>query len=116
MMKRFYKMVSSKKTDEGYAIQLDGKIVNTPLGQTMAALTEALADAIVLEWAAQEDKIKPETMPLTQILTTRIDKTRDRGAITEAVMKYLDTDLVCYWAKEPEALAKRQKEVWGALG
>ena len=113
MMKRFYTFASSKKTEEGHEIQLDGKIVKTPSGQNMVALTKALADAIVAEWAAQEDKIKPETMSLTQILTTRIDKIRDREAITESVMNYLDTDLICYWTKEPEALAKRQKEIWG---
>ncbi|HPF78218.1 MAG TPA: ATP12 family protein [Alphaproteobacteria bacterium] len=113
MMKRFYTMVSSKKTDEGYAIQLDGKPVKTPSGQDMAAPTKSLADAIVQEWSAQEEKVKPDTMPLTQILTTAIDKIRDREAITESLMRYLDTDLVCYWTKEPEALAKRQKEIWG---
>lgn len=113
MMKRFYNLVSTKKTGDGYVIQLDGKTVNTPLGQSLAAPTEALAEAIVLEWAGQEEKVKPETMPLTQFLTTAIDKIRDREAITESVMRYLDTDLVCYWAKEPEDLAKRQKEIWG---
>lgn len=113
MMKRFYTMASHKKCDDGYEIQLDGKTIKTPLGQDMVTLTKGLADAIVAEWAAQEDKVKPETMPLTQIVTTKIDKIRDREAITESVMRYLDTDLVCYWAKEPEALAKRQKEIWG---
>lgn len=113
MMKRFYTMASSKKTDDGFVIQLDGKTIKTPSGQEMAAPTQSLADAIVLEWAAQEEKVKPETMPLTQILTTAIDKIRDRDAITESVMRYLDTDLVCYWTKEPEVLAKKQKEIWG---
>lgn len=113
MMKRFYKMVTSKKTDGGFAIQLDGKTVNTPLGQPMEAPTKTLAEAIVLEWAAQEEKVKPETMPLTQLLTTAIDKIRDREAITESMMRYLDTDLVCYWTKEPEDLAKKQKEIYG---
>ena len=113
MMKRFYKLVSSKKTEDGFAIQLDGKVIKTPLGQEMTAPTKSLADAIVLEWAEQEEKVKPDTMPLTQMLTTAIDKIRDRGAITESVMRYLDTDLVCYWTKEPEVLAQKQKEVWG---
>ena len=113
MMKRFYTLVSTKKTDEGYAIQLDGKTVKTPSGHDIAAPTKAMADAIVVEWAEQEDKVKPETMPLTQILTTAIDKKPDRNAITESLMRYLNTDLICYWAKEPEDLAKRQKEKWG---
>lgn len=106
-------MVSAKKKDLGYAIQLDGKTIQTPLKLPMVAPSKALADAIILEWSAQIDEIKPNTMPLTQILTTAIDKIRDREKITESMMRYLDTDLVCYWAKEPEALAKQQKENWG---
>lgn len=114
MMKRFYTMASHKKVDGAYVIQLDGKAVKTPLRQDLVSPTKALADAVVAEWAAQEDKVKPETMPLTQILTTAIDKIRDREKITEGCMRYLDTDLVCYWTKEPEELAKLQKEKWGA--
>lgn len=113
MMKRFYTLASHKKVDGGYEIQLDGKTVKTPSGQSMVTLTKALADVIIAEWGAQEEKIKPDTMPITQILTTKIDKIRDREAITEAAMRYLDTDLVCYWAKDPADVAARQKEVWG---
>lgn len=114
MMKRFYTMASHKKLDGGYVIQLDGKTVKTPLGQDMSSPSKALADGIVSEWAAQEDKVKPDTMPLTSLLTTAIDKIRDREKITESCMRYLDTDLVCYWTKEPEELAALQKEKWGA--
>ena len=113
MSKRFYTMASTTKTEEGYAIQLDGKTVQTSLKQDLIAPTKSLADAIVLEWADQGENIVPDTMPLTQILTTAIDKIRDRKAITDSAMRYLDTDLVCYWAKEPEELHRRQKEIWG---
>ena len=106
-------MASSRKSDEGYEIQLDGKAIQTPNKLKMVAPSKALADAVIVEWSAQVDIVDPTTMPLTQILTTSIDKIRDREKITEAMMRYLDTDLVCYWAKEPEALAKQQKEVWG---
>ncbi len=113
MTDRFYTMVSSKKTDEGFAIQLDGKTLKTPNKLDMIATSQALADAVVVEWSEQIDTIKPDTMPLTQILTTSIDKIRDREVITKSVMRYLDTDLICYWAKEPEEFAKHQKQVWG---
>jgi chaperone required for assembly of F1-ATPase len=113
MMKRFYKLVSSRKTSDGRIIQLDGKDVQTPLGQPLSAPSKALADAVTVEWAEQEEKVWPDSMPLTQLLTTAIDKIRDREAITESCMRYLDTDLVCYWAKEPEDFAKIQKEEWG---
>jgi chaperone required for assembly of F1-ATPase len=45
-------------------------------------------------------------------LTTALDRQRDRDAITKQLLKYLDTDLLCYRVKEPVDLAKRQKEVW----
>ena len=111
--KRFYTMASVKKTAEGYAVQLDGKTIKTPEGQDLVAPSKALADAVMQEWADQIDEIDPQSMPITQILTTAIDTKRQRGDITDKLMRYLDTDLICYWAKEPEKLAARQKEIWG---
>ena len=64
------------------------------------------------EWATQGDTVAPDTMPMTQILTTAIDRMRDRDAITKAILKYLDTDLLCYRVKEPVEIFKRQKEIW----
>ncbi len=111
-MKKFYTLASAKKTDEGFTIQLDGKTVKTPSGQELIAPTTELANAIVGEWSAQQDEIKPDSMPLTQILNTAIDRMRQRDDITKQLLKYLDTDLLCYRAKTPEDLAARQKAIW----
>lgn len=111
-MKRAYQTVTNTKTDDGFAVQLDGKIVRTPLGQALAAPNLAMAKAVQKEWEMQDEAVKPETMPLTQILTTAIDQTRNRDQITATLLKYLDTDLLCYRTKEPADLGKKQKEVW----
>lgn len=111
-MKKFYTLASAKKTDDGFAVQLDGKTVKTPSGQELVAPTSGMADAIVQEWAAQGETIDPQTMPLTQILNTAIDRMRQREDITAQLLKYLDTDLLCYRAKTPEDLAARQKAIW----
>lgn len=111
-MKRFYKLVSTRKTADGWVVQLDGKTVKTPGGQDLAAPSRALGDAIAAEWSAQGEQIVPGSMPLTQILNTAIDKMREREVITKTLLKYLDTDLLCYRTKEPEDLFKRQKEAW----
>lgn len=111
-MKRVYTLASYTKTEDGYVIQLDGKTVKTPLAQPLAAPNKAVADAIVREWSAQKDVIVPDSMPITQVLTTALDRQRDRDGITKQLLKYLDTDLLCYRVKEPVDLAKRQKEVW----
>lgn len=111
-MKRVYKLASHTKTEDGYVLQLDGKAVKTPNGAPLAAPNRAMADAIVQEWAGQGDDIVPDSMPITQLLNTAIDRSRDRVAITASLLKYLDTDLLCYRVKEPVEIAKRQKEVW----
>ncbi len=112
-MKRVYKLASHTKTEDGFSIQLDGKSVKTPLGQPLAAPNRALADEIVREWAAQGDDVLPDSMPMTQMLITAIDRMRERAVLTKSLLKFLDTDLLCYRVKEPQELAKRQKETWG---
>lgn len=112
-MKRFYKLVSTHRTPAGFEIHLDGKPVKTPLKHNLQTLHSALADAIVREWAEQEDDIIPGSMPLTQILSTQIDKVAtERGDMTAAIMKYLDTDLICYRTDHPPDIAKKQQEAW----
>ncbi|PZQ45376.1 MAG: ATP12 chaperone family protein [Micavibrio aeruginosavorus] len=111
-MKRLYKVSSHIKTEDGFVIQLDGKSVKTPSGQPMASPSRIMADVIVKEWADQGEQVVPDTMPVTQMLTTAIDRMRERDAMTKSLLKYLDTDLLCYRVKEPVELAKRQKEVW----
>lgn len=111
-MKRVYTLASHNKTEDGFIIQLDGKTVKTPSGQSLAAPNRAMADVIVQEWIAQGDEIVPDSMPITQMLNTAIDRMRDRESITKSLLKYLDTDLLCYRTKEPVELAKRQKLVW----
>lgn len=111
-MKRVYKVASHTKTEDGWVVQLDGKSVKTPSGQPLAAPNRAIADAIVCEWSGQKDDIVPDSMPVTQILNTAIDRMRERDAMTKTLLGYLDTDLLCYRVKEPLELSKRQKEVW----
>ena len=111
-MKRVYKVASHTKTEDGFVIQLDGKMVKTPIGQPLAAPNRVIADRIVAEWSAQGEEIVPDSMPMMQMLTTAIDRQRERDAVTKTLLGYLDTDLLCYRVKEPAELAKRQKEVW----
>jgi len=113
-MKRFYKLVSTKQEPEGWAIHLDGKPVKTPLKTMLLASNEGIANAIVQEWTSQEEVIDPETMPLTQLLSTQIDHVGEqRAAMSEAVLKYLDTDLLCYRAgDQPDGQAEKQAEIW----
>ncbi|MBU0859673.1 MAG: ATP12 chaperone family protein [Alphaproteobacteria bacterium] len=112
-MKRFYKLVSTAAEAGGFAVLLDGKPVKTPGRVPLLAPTSALADAIMAEWAAQKEIIDPDSMPLTQILTTTIDRVIPmRDEISAQVLNYLDTDLVCYLAAGPEVVVAVQAEQW----
>jgi chaperone required for assembly of F1-ATPase len=112
-MKRFYKTVTTGTDSSGYTVLLDGRPVKVPSGKLLAAPCEALAQEIMKEWAAQETEIVPDSMPLTQILTTRIDRvSHERESMSAAILKYLDTDLLCYRTDHPSALAQAQNEAW----
>lgn len=117
-MKRFYTTVAVEARDGGHAVLLDGKPVRTPAGRALLAPTAALADRIAAEWRAQEKTIRPGEMPLTQLLNTAIDRMAEaaiRRAAVEEIAAYAATDLVCYRATEPPALARRQAEAWQPL-
>ncbi len=108
-MKRFYKIVSTAEKDGGWVVELDGKNVRTPGGLSLTAPVEPLAKVIAQEWDAQETDILPDTMPLTQLLVTALDRVeQERAAIQDNVLGYLNTDLLCYRASEPPELVARE--------
>lgn len=113
-MKRFYTFVTTEKDAGGYHIKLDNRPVKTPSGQMLLAPDQGMAEAIQQEWAAQDTEIVPDSMPLTQLLNTALDQvSMARQGMSEAVLKYLDTDLLCYHAgAEPEGQAEAQQKLW----
>lgn len=112
-MKRFYKIVSTQRDMDGVAILLDGKPVKTPMENTLRAPNEALANEVVQEWAGQEEDINPLTMPLTQMLSTCLDRiAASRAEISADVLNYLNTDLLCYRTAHPPELVSAQEEHW----
>jgi chaperone required for assembly of F1-ATPase len=55
-------------------------------------------------------------MPLMQLAATAFDRVAvERGAIEQGVLRYAETDLVCYRAEEPIELARRQQAAWQPL-
>lgn len=115
-MKRFYTLVNVSNSNAGYEIHLDGKPVKTPLKTTLVTPHEMLANEIVREWSGQGEEIIPDTMPLTQTLSTRIDRvTHERQTMNEMVLKYFNTDLLCYRTDHPPELAEAQRLAWDPL-
>ncbi|MBV9332017.1 MAG: ATPase [Alphaproteobacteria bacterium] len=114
-MKRFYKTVHIDRSNGGFAVLLDGKVVRTPLGNSLVLPSRALADAVGEEWCAQEKEISPESMPLTRLANATVDwNERDRHPIVVELLNYADSDLLCYRAGDDE-LARWQRDGWDAI-
>ena len=115
-IKRFYKQVGIAATDDGFAIQLDGRSVKTPAAKFLVVPSAALAEVIAAEWAEQVEFIRPATMPMTQLASTALDRVGpERPAIVAQLLHYAATDLLCYRADFPPDLAARQQDSWQPL-
>ncbi len=112
-MKRFYKEADVAEDSGRYAVRLDGRAIKTPDRSDLSSDNETLARLSAEEWNAQVEKIVPDSMPLTQLLNTRIDRiTAQRKTLEREVLKYINTDLLCYRADNPEELVSRQNKHW----
>lgn len=115
-MKRFYKKAETISAAGGHGVTLDGRLVKTPGKHDLIVPSLSLAAAVAAEWDAQQGEIRRERMPLTRLAATTIDRnSTQREAIVRQVAHYAGTDLVCYRATHPPALAARQQAVWQPL-
>ena len=115
-MKRFFQKAECVPAAGGYGVALDGKLVKTPGKHDLIVPSTALAAAVAAEWNAQQGEIRRETMPLTRLAGVTIDRSAaQREATVRQVAEYAGTDLVCYRATHPPALAARQRAVWQPL-
>ena len=114
--KRFWKETTVGEAEGGFQVFLDGRAVKTPAKSPLVVPSRALAEAMAAEWEAQEDAIDPNTMPVTRMSNSAIDKaTVQRTAIADMLAAYGDSDLLCYRATEPRELVERQAEQWGPI-
>jgi chaperone required for assembly of F1-ATPase len=115
-MKRVYRKVMTRPVATGWGVALDGRPMRTPSKNDLAMPSEKLAAAIAAEWDAQQDEIRPATMPLTRLAATAIDRTAPlRNKVIDEIAGYAGTDLICYRADHPPALVARQQTAWQPL-
>ena len=113
---RFYKEVSVDIADGFHRVLLDGKPVKTPGGAVLALPSLALAQAIADEWRAQDTTIQPQTMLLTKLANTAIDRVAQNPAYArEQLLSIAKSDMVCYRAASPSELVRRQELEWDPL-
>ena len=115
--RRFYSEAAAAARADGYAVTLDNRPVKTPGTRVdLTVPTERLAHAVAQEWADQGETVEPQVMPLTALACTAHDvAVPRRDDLVSGIARYAETDLVCYRAPQPQALAEREQDVWQPL-
>lgn len=114
--RRFWKQATVVEHEDGCGIALDDRPVKAPSKRDLRLATHALAAAVAEEWNAQDEHLKPETMPLTQLANTAWDRVPAHRAEIEAeLLRHVDGDVLCYYADGPDTLVERQRALWGPL-
>lgn len=115
-MKRFYREASVAEQAGGWQVTLDGRGVKTQGGRQQLVPSRALAEALAAEWSAQGEEIDPAAFLLRDLADMAIDVIAlDRAEALAVLLRYGETDTLCYRAEPDEPLHARQIEVWEPL-
>lgn len=115
-MKRFWTEATAAPVDGGWRVLLDGRAVKTQAGSAQIVPSEALAMSMAAEWAAQGEVVDPLSLPLRDLADYAIDVVvPDRAAATAQLLRYAETDTLCYRAERDEPLHARQLALWEPL-
>lgn len=115
-MKRFWKEVTVAPSGGGWQVALDGRPLRTQGGAPQVVPSEPLAELLAGEWRVQGDEVDPAAFPLRELADYAIDQvTPAPGDTIDKLLRYAETDTLCYRADPDEPLHRRQWEVWEPL-
>lgn len=115
-MRRFYKQAGIAAEGGAFRVTLDGRGVKTQGGQPQLVPTAALAEALAGEWSAQGEEIDPAAFVLRDLADLALDVIGpDRAGAIATLLRYAETDTLCYRADPDEPLHARQQELWEPL-
>ena len=115
-MKRFYQQVTVEPEQGGWRVLLDQRGIKTAQGKPQVVPARALAEAMAAEWAGQGEDIDPAKFRYRDLADYAIDIAGpDRATVIAAVLRFAETDTLCYRADPDAALHQRQLEVWEPL-
>jgi chaperone required for assembly of F1-ATPase len=116
VLKRFYREALAAEVHGGWQVQLGARGVKTVGGAAQVVPTAALAAALAAEWAAQGEAIDPASFVLRDLADYAIDVVAPAPlAAVHALLRFGETDTLCYRAEPDEPLAARQDAIWEPL-
>jgi chaperone required for assembly of F1-ATPase len=115
-VKRFYREAAAVEGPDGWHVALDGRQVRTQGARVLVLPNRRLAELLTSEWAAQGEEIDPRSLPMRDLADYALDVVaQDPAAAVAALLRYAETDTLCYRADPDEPLWKRQQAVWEPL-
>ncbi|KZV92840.1 ATP12-domain-containing protein [Exidia glandulosa HHB12029] len=119
-LKRFWKAADVEEKPDAFFVTLDKRPLKTPGGKRLEIpkSKRLLATLVAYEWDNQEKLIKPHALPLTSLAARALDdltNEQNRAEVCAALIKYLDTDSICFHGDEPEGLVKLQNAHWDPI-
>ncbi|MBS0980537.1 ATP12 family chaperone protein [Acetobacter thailandicus] len=118
MKKRFWKDVDVVPQDNGWVIHLDGRPLRLPGRTLLHVSAQPLAEALAAEWRqagkGPGELFHVDELPLTGLCGTMTERVpAEREGMTEALLAYAHSDLLCYRADNWSELSRLQEEQWG---
>jgi len=122
-MRRFWKTVDvipSRQDPQALSVMLDKRPLKTPSGKllTVPASRPLLATLIAHEWDCQDNTIKPHALPVTSLASRALDGLYNETVhreVREALLKYFDTDTICFHEDRHASLVRLQDAHWKPL-
>ena len=116
-MKRFWAQAAISPEGDGWQVLLDGKPVRLPGGPPLRLTHLPLAHAVAAEWGqaggGKGGEMSYADVPLTRLAGTAQERiAADPEPVLLELARYAETDLLCYRAETPAALAARQQAEW----
>lgn len=112
-MKRFYKTVTVAEAEGGWQVQLDGRGIKTARGAPQIVPSRTLAEMLAAEWEAQGEEMDSTSFVHRDLADYAIDVAAGQRETTIAeLLRYAETDTLCYRADPDDALFQRQQDEW----
>lgn len=115
-MKRFYTTATVERSEPGFYVALDGRPMKTQGGQPQVVASADLAQALAAEWAGQPEEIDPARFAFRDMTDYALDVVPEtRAEIAAKLLRYAETDTLCYRADPDQPLWHRQRAMWDPL-
>lgn len=97
---------------------MDGRKLKTPLGNALNVKSYPLALMVASEWHTQEKTLKAASLPITSLVARAQEcfaSEQERKDVINQMVKYFDTDTICYFYDTPQKLMEMQQTHWKPL-